>query len=106
VPDISSMTRIAVPQIKCLGKTASTWDSSISAAIGDELAAIHDHMEHSRNADCQQAKAFLMGFSPLVSNSVLYLFNTVANTMILQKTRYQATQTGPNSYKDKAKKAE
>ncbi|GLI74854.1 hypothetical protein PoHVEF18_003102 [Penicillium ochrochloron] len=58
IPDISSMTRIAMPQIKCLGKTALTWDSSISAAIGDELAAIHDHMEHCRNADCRQAKAF------------------------------------------------
>lgn len=33
-------------------------------------------------------KLFLIGFSPVVSNSALYMFNTVANTLILQKTRY------------------
>lgn len=49
-------------------------------------------------------KLFLMGFSSLVSNSVLYIFNTVTDTLILQKTRYQTTQIGPNSYKDEAKK--
>lgn len=50
-------------------------------------------------------KLFLMGFSPLVSGSVLYPFNIVADTLVLQKTRCQATQIGPNSHKDKAKKA-
>ena len=50
-------------------------------------------------------KLFLMGFSPLVSDSVLYTFNIIAETFILQKTRCQATQIGPNSYKDEAKKA-
>ncbi|KAJ5471951.1 hypothetical protein N7539_008520 [Penicillium diatomitis] len=46
---------------RSLGKTALTWGSSVSTAIGDELAAIHDHMEHCRNADCLQAKAFFDG---------------------------------------------
>lgn len=50
-----------INRIKCLDKTASTWGSSVSTAVGDELAAIHDHMEHCRNADCLQAKAFFDG---------------------------------------------
>lgn len=48
-------------RIKCVVKTASTWGSSVSTAIGDELAAIHDHMEHCRNADCLHAKALFDG---------------------------------------------
>ena len=47
--------------IDCSGKTASAWDSFVSTTIDDELAAIYDHMEHCRNADCLHAKAFFDG---------------------------------------------
>lgn len=48
---------------------------------------------------------FWMGSSPLVSDSVLCTFNPFAETLILQKIRCQIAQIGPNSYKDKVKKA-
>jgi hypothetical protein len=50
-----------INRINCSGKTASTWNSSVYTAIGDELAAIFDHMEHCRNAGCLQAKDFFDG---------------------------------------------
>ncbi|KAI2791733.1 hypothetical protein POX_c04609 [Penicillium oxalicum] len=53
-----------INEARFLGKTALAWGSSISTAIGDELAAIHDHMEHCRKADCLQAKAFFDGIQP------------------------------------------
>jgi hypothetical protein len=58
---LSHETADNINRIKCLGKTASTWGSSVSTAIGDELAAIHEHMEYCRNADCLHAKAFFDG---------------------------------------------
>jgi hypothetical protein len=48
-------------RIKCFGKAALTGDSSASTAIGDELAEIHNHMEHCRSSDCLHAKDFFDG---------------------------------------------
>jgi hypothetical protein len=58
---LSHGTADNMSRLKRLGKTASTLDSSVSTAIADELAAIYDHMEHCRNADCLHAKAFFDG---------------------------------------------
>lgn len=37
-----------INRIKCLGKTASTLDSSVSTAISDELAAIYGALSECR----------------------------------------------------------
>ncbi|KAJ5370036.1 uncharacterized protein N7496_006128 [Penicillium cataractarum] len=50
-----------INRAKPLGKAVLAWDSPMSTAIGDELAEIHNHMEHCRNTDCLQAKAFFDG---------------------------------------------
>lgn len=58
---LSHETADYMNRIKFLDKTASTLDSSVSTAIGDELAAIYDHIDHCRNADCSHANAFFDG---------------------------------------------
>jgi hypothetical protein len=55
---LSHVTAENMNRIRYIGKAASTWGSSVSTAIGDELATIHDHIDHCRNANYLHAKAF------------------------------------------------
>ncbi|KAJ5489166.1 hypothetical protein N7539_004056 [Penicillium diatomitis] len=60
VPETASMTREAVPQETTVQTDISLerGHPAISTTIGDELAAIYDHVDHCRNADCLHAKSF------------------------------------------------
>lgn len=61
-----------INRIKCLDKAALTGDFSASTAIGNNLAEIHNHIEHYRSSDYLHAKAFLMESSLPVSDSVQF----------------------------------
>ncbi len=104
---LSHKTTDSINRTKGLGKAESTKDSFVSTAISDELAKIYNHIEHCRNTDCLHVKPFflIIESSLLVSDSVLYTSNTVADTCILQKTHYRETRRGLNKHKEKANKA-
>jgi hypothetical protein len=44
--------------IDCLDNTASAWGPSLSTTIGNELAAVYDHVDHCRNIYCLYARFF------------------------------------------------